>query len=378
MGSSIAWHLSSAGAGRVLVLDRGSGPGEGTSGRAMGGVRAQFGNPLNISMSLYSLEIFERFEELTGFPSGFRAAGYLLLATRREHLTLLRELAELQRAAGLLDVEELGPEEIARRVPILNVDDVLGGSFRQGDGFVDPLSLIAGFSGAAQANGTEIRYGVEVLGIEVESGSVSGVRTSAGLTATPVVVNAAGPWAREVAALAGVDLPVRPLRRQIVKTHPHPEIGGDLPMVIDLAGGLHFRPDFMEPPPHGLRVAGPDRVEHWGFDTSFDDVILDQITPWLARRAPAIADVVVDPQRCSAGLYAMSPDRHAILGPVPGLAGFHLANGFSGHGVMHAPATGRIVSETILTGSSSTFPDAAKLRLDRFAERRLLDEPAIF
>lgn len=377
VGSSIAYHLVEAGVRDVLVLEGAEHPGAGSTGRAMGGVRAQFASPSHIRMSLHSIEFFARFEELTGTPSDYRPDGYLLLASRPGQLERLREVRELQAAAGLHDVEILSAEEVLRRFPLLHPEAVLGGAFRQNDGFIDPLALIRGFSRRAAEGGARLRMGAPATAIRREGNRVAGVETPGGVVATRVVVNAAGPWAAGVAAMAGVDLPVRPLRRQIVGTLPFPGLPPGLPMIIDLTDGFHFRPDYRMGPP-GVRIAAPDPEEVWGFRTDFDPTFAEALLPRAERTAPCLRGVVVDPARCSAGLYSVSPDHHAILGEAPGVEGLFLANGFSGHGVMHSPATGRILAELVVHGESRTFPEAAEFSPRRFPAGRLLHEPAVY
>jgi sarcosine oxidase subunit beta len=213
--------------------------------------------------------------------------------------------------------------------------------------------------------------GTEVTGIEVKSGRVSGVMTSRGQVATRVVVNAGGPWASLVARLAGVEIPVKPLRRQLVHTQPFDLLPARLPMVIDMSNGFHFRP---EGP--GFLLAWPDEHETVGFNTQFDPEFIEKILTRAVDRVPCFAEAEVNPRRCWAGLYEVTPDHHAIIGPAPGVEGLFLANGFSGHGVMHSPATGRIVSELIVDAACSSF-DASVLRAERFAEGSLLEETAV-
>jgi sarcosine oxidase subunit beta len=189
--------------------------------------------------------------------------------------------------------------------------------------------------------------------------------------ATRSVVNAAGPWAASVAGLAGVDLPVRPLRRQIVKTEPFEQLSARLPMIIDMSSGFHFRPEG-----NAFLLAWADPDESYGFRTDFDFGFVEKILTRAVRRVPAFAEAEVNPRRCWAGMYEMTPDHHAVIGRAPGVEGFYLANGFSGHGVMHSPATGKIVSELVL-GSQPSFEDAITLRPERFEEGNLLEETAL-
>jgi sarcosine oxidase subunit beta len=371
VGSSVAWHLTQAGCRNVQVLERESQQGLGSTGKSMGGVRAQFSTAVNIRMSLYSIPIFAAFDEITGHPSGYKSHGYLFVATAAGHLEYLRRNYERQAALGLRGVELLGPEEVSRRVPQLRCDDILGGSFCATDGFVDPYSVMKGFMAAACEHGATLRRGVEVAGIDVDARGVAGVRTNRGSIASRTVVNAAGPWAAQVARMAGIDLPVSPLRRMLVPTEPFPGLPERLPMVIDMATGFHFRPEGL-----GLLMAWNDPEETSGFKTAFDPAFIEKILTRAVSRVPCFEDLQVNPRRAWAGLYEVTPDHHAIIGPAPGVPGLFFVNGFSGHGVMHSPASGRLAADLILDGASSLL-DARDLDVARFAEGRMLEETAV-
>jgi sarcosine oxidase subunit beta len=370
VGSSIAYHLAERGCG-ALILEREEQQGLGSTAKSAGGVRAQFATPININMSLYSIDIFSRFEELTGHTAGYKPHGYLFIATSESHLDYLRANGEKQRAHGVTNVEMLGREEIIDMVPELSNDDIVGGSFCPADGFVDPYSVMTGFSKRARQRGARVMLNAEVTGIDLENSRVAGVTTSRGKISTRAVVNAAGPWAAPVAKMAGFDLPVVPLRRQIVKTEAFRPLPSPLPMVIDMSNGFHFRREG-----ESILMAWPDPEETYGFRTDFDYSFIEKILPLAVRRVPAFADAEVNPRRCWAGMYEVTPDHHAIIGRAPGIDGFYLANGFSGHGVMHSPATGKIVSELILDGAPRLF-DASMLGAERFAEGKLLEETAV-
>lgn len=371
VGSSIAWHLTQAGCRNVLVIERETHQGLGSTGKSMGGVRAQFATAVNIRMSLYSIEVFRRFEELTGHPSGYKPHGYLFLATSPAHLAYLRANQERQRATGLTNVELLAPEDVVKFFPLLRADDIVGGSYCPTDGFVDPHSVMTGFMNAALRDGARLWRGVEVTGVTVDARGVAGVQTTTGSVATRTVVNAAGPWAAEVARMAGIELPVVPLRRMLVPTEPFPGLPERFPMIIDMTNGFHFRREGL-----GLLMAWNDPEETPGFKTSFDPDFIEKILTRAVHRVPAFENLEVNPRRAWAGLYEVTPDHHAVLGPVPQVPGFYLANGFSGHGVMHSPATGRIVSDLIVRGKTDLI-EADALSVARFAEGRLLEETAV-
>jgi sarcosine oxidase subunit beta len=243
VGSSIAWHLTEAGCTNVLVVERESSQGKGSTGKSMGGVRAQFSTAVNIQMSLYSIPFYARFEAVLGHPSGYRDQGYLFLATRDSHLAYLRANFERQKALGLTTVRLLPADEIARMLPELRSDDVVGGSFCSTDGFVDPYSAMTGFMARAAKQGATLWKKTEVTEITRDAAGVSGVETTRGHVSTRTVVNAAGAWAAQAAKLAGLELPVEPLRRMLVPSEPFDRFPHSSPMVIDMSNGFHFRPE---------------------------------------------------------------------------------------------------------------------------------------
>lgn len=371
VGSSVAYHLAEAGCTNVLVIEREAHQGKGSTGKSMGGVRAQFSTPVNIQMSIYSIDFFAKFDKVMGYPADYRAHGYLFCATQERHLKYLHANRERQLALGLKNVEIVSRDDIARFVPQLRVDDILGGTYCSTDGFVDPHSVMMGFMLKAREHGVRLWLDTPVTDIEVENGEVTGISTRRGRVATRVVVNAAGPWAAEVARMAGAKLPVEPLRRQLVPTEPFDKLPKRFPMVIDMSTGFHFRREGA-----GILMAWNDPEETPGFKTDFDPTFVEKVLTRAADRVPCLVDAAVNPRRSWAGLYEMTPDHHAILGPASDVRGLYFANGFSGHGVMHSPASGRITADMILNGRSDLI-DTSQLRVERFEKGELLEETAI-
>ena len=371
VGSSIAYHLTVAGCRNVLVIERESAQGKGSTGKSMGGVRAQFSTPVNIQMSLYSIPFYASFDERLGFPCDYRPQGYLFCATSSQHMNYLRANHEKQVALGLKNVRLISGNEIRDMFPQLRANDIIGGSFCSTDGFVDPYSAMVGFITWAVDHGATIWKSTEVTGIARDEDGITQVETSRGAVATRKVVNCAGAWAAGVAKLAGVDLPVEPLRRMLVPSEPFDEFPHTAPMIIDMSNGFHFRPES-----RGFLLAWNDPEETPGFKTDFDPAFVEKILTRAADRVPCFAGLPVNPKRAWAGLYEMTPDHHPILGEARELPGFFLANGFSGHGVMHAPATGKILSDLILTGKTDLI-DASLLNLSRFTEGRTIHESAV-
>jgi sarcosine oxidase subunit beta len=355
----------------VLVIERESALGKGSTGKSMGGVRAQFSTKVNIQMSLYSIPFYASFEERLGHPCDYRPQGYLFCATTEKQMEYLRTNLALQIQTGLTTARPISAEEIRRQFPQLRTHDILGGSFCSTDGFVDPYSAMTGFITRALDQGATLWKNTAVTAIQHDSAGITSVETARGNVSSRKVVNCAGAWAASVAQLAGIDLPVTPLRRMLVPSEPFDDFPRTAPMIVDMSNGFHFRPEA-----RGFLLAWNDPEESSSFNADFDPAFVEKILTRAADRVPCFANLAVNPKRAWAGLYEMTPDHHPILGEAPGVPGFYLANGFSGHGVMHAPATGRILSDLILTGKTDLI-DASLLNLSRFAEGRMIHESAL-
>jgi len=233
MGASVAWHLATLGQRDVVVLERGGTPGLGSTGRATGGFRAQFGSEINVRLSLLARDKLRRFAEETGVDPGYVCAGYLWLASDERELGTLRTALEMQRAAGLHEASEVAVDEIPRINRWISLAGVAGGTFCPTDGFIKPLAVLRGYLAAASRLGVRVELGAEVTALRCDgTGRVTTVETTRGPIGAGAVVNAAGPWAAEVAAMAGVSLPVTPLRRQVAATAPCELLPADMPMTI--------------------------------------------------------------------------------------------------------------------------------------------------
>jgi len=370
VGSSIAYHLVAAGCKSVLVIERETAQGKGSTGKSMGGVRAQFSTPVNIQMSLYSIPFYASFEGRLGYPCDYRPQGYLFCATHEKHMAYLRANHEKQVAMGLKNVRLVAGDEIRGMFPLLRGNDIIGGSFCATDGFVDPNSAMIGFMTWAADHGATLWRNATVTAIARNGGTFE-VTTTRESVSTPVVVNCAGPWAAEIARMGGICLPVEPLRRMLVPTEPFDQFPHTAPMIVDMSTGFHFRPES-----RGFLLAWNDPEETPGYKTDFDPSFIEKILTRAADRVPVFENVEVNPQRAWAGLYEMTPDHHPILGESPEVPGLFFANGFSGHGVMHAPATGKILSDLILTGKTDLI-EASLLNFSRFAEGRMIHETAV-
>jgi len=367
MGASIAYHLARKGCENVVLLERHPLFGQEATGKCAGGIRYQFATEINIRLSLLSLPMLDRFEDELGQAIDRRRCGYLFLLTREEDVRAFRANVALQHRLGVM-TEWLTGDQARARLPLMRLDDVLAATWHASDGLADPNGVVQGYVAGARRLGARCLIKTEVTGIRVDAsrGRVRGVQTSAGEIATPVVVNAAGPWAAQIGAMAGVEMPVVPVRRQIFVTTPVPQLPPDFPFVIDFARNLYLH---REGP--GVLTGMSNLNEPPGFDQRVDpEWELDHIDAVMARM-PLLEEVGISSRW--AGLYEVSPDAHPILGKAPDVDGFYCINGFSGHGLMHAPACGLLLAEEILDGKAHTL-DITSLSLGRFREGKLILE----
>jgi sarcosine oxidase subunit beta len=364
MGASAAYHLAQLGVKDVVLLEKDSFFGQGATGRCAGGVRYQFSTEINIRLSLESLPMIERFKNETGQDVNYRQCGYLLVATTEKDALAFKSNLELQRRLGV-QTEWLSGDEVRARLPLMRFEDALAGTFNRKDGLVDPNSVVMGYIGAAQKMGVRAFTGAEVTGIIVRNGKVEAVETGSGSVQTRTVLNAAGPWAALVGSMAGVQLPVVPIRRQMFTTTALPEIPADFPFVIDFAQSLYFHREG-----DGLLIGMSNPNEPPGYDQNVDEDFELTNLEAAAGRLPLVEKA----GRVShwAGLYEVTPDAHPIFGATP-VDGFFVVTGFSGHGFMHGPISGKLLAERIVHGSYQSL-DVSMLDLARFAEGRLIRE----
>lgn len=363
IGLSIAYHLGQRKAGRIVLLEKGQ-LGEGSTSRCVGGIRSQFSTEINIRFSLESMKTFERFEEEFGINPEFRKIGYLFLATTTSEMEVFKGNIKLQKGFHI-PVEWMDADAIRKQWPYLKMDDILGGTFCARDGYAGPSEVLSGFVGGAKRAGVKIYEGTEAKEILVDQGRVMGVRTSEGEISSPVVVNAGGPYASLVAEMAGLHIPVKPLRRQVFVTAPFHLTDRIFPLTIDFQRGWYFRREV-----DGFLLSGPlDREPSFNTNTDYEAMV--EASENAIYRVPALEKARI--ARGWAGLYEISPDNHAILGKVSCLEGFILANGFSGHGFQHSPAVGKVISELIIEGKATTI-DISSLSIDRFERGNLILE----
>jgi sarcosine oxidase, subunit beta len=366
IGASCAFHLARAGL-RVTIVDRAEAAGAGSTARATGGFRAQYATAINVRLSLLARERLAAFADETGVDPGFRKVGYLWLATSAAELAELRAANELQRREGLREAELVGPYELCAINPYIETAGLVGGAWCPTDGVLRPTEVQRGYLEAAQRLGVVVRWGEPVIALERGGGdpipAITTVVTPRGRIPAGLVVNAAGAWAAALARLAGAELPVVPLRRQVAITEPTEALPSTFPMTIWAGDGFHLRVRddrvlLLRPTPGDPQDPFCDRVDpRW----------LDDIAATAPARVPALSGVRLDRARAWAGLYEMSPDHHALLGWAPGCPNLLLVNGSSGHGVMHAPALGLLAAEIAVHGAARSL-EVGALRPSRFAE----------
>ena len=364
VGLSIAYYLALKKAGRIVLFEKGQ-LGEGSTSRCVGGIRTQFSTEINIRFSLESLKTFEQFGEEFGVNPEFKRIGYLFLATTDWEMEIFKENIKLQKKFNI-PVELLSPDEISARWPYLRIDDILGGTFCSWDGYAGPSEILSGFAGGAKRAGVKIYEGAEVTRILSEKGKVKGVKVGEEVISTSTVINAGGPYAASIGEMVGIKIPVKPLRRQIFITAPFHLTDCPFPLTIDFHRGWYFRQEG-----DGLLLSGPLDLEP-SFNLNIDYEAMAETSENSMSRVPVLEKARI--ARGWAGLYETSPDHHAILGRVPEVEGFILANGFSGHGFQHSPGVGKVISELIVNGKAITI-DISSLSIERFERGELMLEP---
>lgn len=368
MGASTAYHLAQKGNPGVLLLERNQFFGEESTGRCAGGIRYQFSNEMDIRLSLLSIPMLERFPDELEQEIDLRHCGYLFLLSREEDVDAFQRNVTLQRSLGV-ETEWLSAEEVRKKAAPVHTTGILAGTFCARDGLADPSGVVQGYVKGAKRLGATLLTDTEATGIEVTAGKVCAVRTKRGRVKTGVVVNAAGPWAAVVGSMAGIEVPVRPLRRQVAVTTAVPGLPHDFPMVIDFANSLYFHREGT-----GVLTGMSNQNEREGFGQSVDSAWEMVHLEAAVARMPVLENAGI--LNRWAGLYAVTPDALAILGKVPQLEGFFCINGFSGHGFMHGPICGLLLAEEILEGFAHTL-DIAPLRIDRFLRERKATEYAV-
>jgi len=362
IGTSAAFHLAEAGV-EVVLIERAQ-LGSGSTCRAAGGVRTQFSDVLNIEIAKRSMAAFRDFARRPGWEIDLKQVGYLFVLNRSDDVAAFQASVALQNECGL-GSRILTANQARELCPLLEGDDILAAAFSPGDGHATPEGVVQGYAYGARACGAHIRTYCEVVDVSVAAGEITEVVTSEGPIATNVVICAAGPWSRSCGAMVDVELPVTPLRRQILFTDAIDGLPADLPMTIDFESSFYFH---REGP--GLLIGMSDENEKPGFSVETTDDWIPKLSDVVSRRAPRIANAGI--RGGWAGLYEMTPDHNAIIGEAAGVSRFLYATGFSGHGFLQGPAVGEILRDIMLR--RPTFVDVAPLSVERFDAAALRPE----
>jgi sarcosine oxidase subunit beta len=366
VGASAAYHLAVGGAGRVVMLERADHLAAGSTGACAGGFRYQFSSEVNVRLSQASVPMITGFTQVHGLPLDVAEDGYLFLVRNEDLWRGFVAANELHRSLGI-EAELLTPAEAVALVPGISAEGLVGATFGVRDGIADPSGLTQGYATLARGAGASIEFGVEVSEVLVEADRVTGVASSGGWWEAPVVVNAAGPWAGVLASTAGVELPLEPIPRHVLVTGAFEGVPERRTLVIDAVTSFYFH---REGAGVLMGMGSPD--ERPSFDTTPDEAfVAEELLPTSLRVFPPLETASVE--HSWVGLYEMTPDRHPIIGPAPGVEGFYLANGFSGHGFQHAPVVGKLLAELIVEGEARTV-DITSLGLERFSTGDLVRE----
>lgn len=369
IGASIASHLAKKGFGKICVIDKGT-PGSGSTGKATGGYRAQFGSEINIKLSLLSKKKLFSFQDETGIDPGYKPFGYLFLAQNEVELAKLKDANTMQKKCGVDDAVLVTSDEIKSLNPYIDYSNIIGGTFCQSDGFITPMNLLKGYNDSAKMIGAEFIYNSGVTSLEVKNGIISTVNTLNESYTAGIVINAAGAWAGIIGKMAGTGIPVTPLKRQVCRILEENTIPENTPMTIWVDNSFHLR---MRDNHLILLMPSPPEDND---DLTPENSWLSKVFSTANERMPMTRNCHIDYSASWAGLYEITPDEHILLGLAPGFSNFYLACGSSGHGVMHSPAIGQLLSEMI-TGEAAAI-DVSSLSPNRFNEGKPISSIEFF
>ena len=347
IGLSIAYHILEADPKlSITILEKEKMLGLGSTGKCTGGIRYQFGSPPLRRLSLLSRDFFLNFELTFDAPIWYLEKGYLMLAAHEVLWNDLQLTTEQAEADGI-PMKLLNQEELLQSFPYLNKDRFWGGTLCPWDAYADPYAVLAGLYAAVRRKGAAVHFGREATKIIINGDNIKGLETTQGPIWSPLIVNAAGPYAAQVAATAGIMLPVQPYRRQVyVCTNPK-DVPKATPSIIDLDTGFYLH---QEASGKIVLLGGTDKDTWPGLEEVVDKSMAEDFFLAAMETIPSAIDIKW--LRTYTGICEQTPDFYPIIGEAPGLKGFFLANGLSGHGFMHAPATGRIVADLILNGGT--------------------------
>ncbi len=366
VGASIAFHLTRLGEKDVFIFEKNY-VSSGSTGRCAGGIRQQWSTRNNVRLAMRSVEWFKRMKEDTGLDVEYKQGGYLILSFDEKEAEEFAKNVKMQKEEGL-EVEVLTPKQVKRRFPYVNVEGVKLATFCPTDGHANPHLANFAYMRRSVENGARLFTKTEVKEIDVSNGTVRGVWTSAGYIECEVVINAAGPWSKNVGEMVGIDLPTESYRHQILVTEPLEHIMD--PMIISFSGNFYIRQTR-----HGSFLMGQgDKDEKPGINRKVTARFLLEMVNKMSRRFPFLKNLRVIRQWC--GEYNMSPDAQPIVGLSENVSGYFYAVGFSGHGFMVAPAVGEALAEWIVFGKPKNV-DISQLSLERFKGKEFLKERSV-
>lgn len=360
IGASVAYHLAARGA-KPLLLERNEFLGQESTSKSAGGIRAQFSTEINCLLSLRSIEAFERWGSEVGTPLQFWQWGYCFLLTSDELVGNFKKSFAMWQRIGM-QPEWWTPEQVAERLPYVNMEGVQGATFHARDGFGDPSDITNGYAAAARKHGASIETGVEVTGVKLSESnrSVVAVQTNKGEIACEKLILCTGAWTRKLAAMIGVDVPIEPIKRQIIVTDKFDDIKDPFPMTVDLSTTLYFHRES-----GGILIGMSDHSESANFDQTFNEEFGEKMLMTAMERAPVLENA--SPKHKWAGLYEVTPDHHPVIDRLEPIKGAYVCAGFSGHGLMHCPAAGALTTELVLDGKATSI-DITPLQLSRFSD----------
>ena len=371
VGASVAYHLAIRGCTDVLILEKAETPITGSTAFSAGGVRHQFAREVNIRLSKYSIERLKNFSEEVGGHADLRQTGYLFLINQEYTWSQFQEQVRLQRSLGV-QVELLEPRDVLKYVPGTRLDDIVGATFGADDGFCDPYGIASGYLKRARELGVRVALSTPVIGAQLNGDRLMAVETPDGLVSGEFVVNACGAWSGQVASLFGVDLPVQPYRRNAYMTERFPKFPDPIPLTFDVDTGFWMRKEG-----DSLLFGMANPADPPGVNLNVDWEWLPEVLDDGVDRFPLLEEARLAKKQCWAGLYEISPDHMPILGRHPEMPNYLHASGFSGHGVMHSPATGMLIAEEILDGRAHSI-DIDELRITRFRNMSVQGETNVY
>jgi sarcosine oxidase, subunit beta len=371
IGASVAYHLAIRGCTDVLILEKAEAPITGSTAFSAGGVRHQFAREVNIRLSKYSIERLKNFSEEVGGHADLRQTGYLFLINKENTWAQYQKQVRLQHSLGVR-VELLEPRDALEYVPGTRLDDIVGATFGADDGFCDPHGIASAYLKRARELGVRVALSTPVTGAQLLGDSFMAVETPEGLVSGGFVVNACGAWSGQVASLFGVDLPVHPYRRNAYMTKRFSKFPDPIPLTFDVDTGFWMRKEG-----DSLLFGMANPAESPGVNLNVDWEWLPEVLDAGIDRFPLLEEARLAKKQCWAGLYEISPDHMPILGRHPEMPNYLHASGFSGHGVMHSPATGMLIAEEILDERAHSI-DIDELRINRFRNMSFQNETNVF